>query len=62
LTLTKELEKNDQSGNEIILFEYMERCSIRISFGKTIQLNLFLNYVPQKQLQKAIVIIKIRHF
>jgi len=45
LTLTKELEKIEQSGNEIILHEYMQRCTTRISCGKTTQLNLFLNYV-----------------
>jgi len=45
LTLTEELEKIEQSGNEIILLEYIERCTLRISCGKTIQFNLFLNYV-----------------
>jgi len=45
LTLTKELEKIEQSGNEIILHECMRRCTLRISCGKTTQLNLFLNYV-----------------
>jgi len=46
LTLTKELEKIEQSGNEIIFLEYIERCTLRISSGKTIQFNLLLNYVP----------------
>jgi len=45
LTLTTELEKIGQSGNEIIFLEYIERCAIRISCGKITQLNLFLNYV-----------------
>jgi len=41
LTLTKELEKIEQSGNEIVLLEYLERCSIRISCGKTTHLIYF---------------------
>jgi len=45
LTLTKELEKIEHSGNEIILQEYIEGCTARISCGMTTQLNLFLNYV-----------------
>jgi len=45
LTLTKELEKFEQSGNEIIFLEHIERCIARITCGKTTQLNLFLNYV-----------------
>jgi len=45
LTLAKELEKFEQSGNEIIFLEHVERCTLKISCGKTTQLNLFLNYV-----------------
>jgi len=41
LTLTKELEKIEQSGNKIILLEYLERCTIRISCGKTTYLIYF---------------------
>jgi len=50
LTFSKELEKIEQSGNEIILLEYLERCTLRISCGKTTHLliNLFINYVCLK--------------
>jgi len=41
MTLTKELEKIEQSGNEIILLEYLERCTLRISCGKTTHLIYF---------------------
>jgi len=35
LTLTKELEKIEQSGNEIILLKYIQKCTMKISCGKT---------------------------
>jgi len=35
LTLIKELEKIEQSGNEIILLKYIKECTMRISCGKT---------------------------
>jgi len=35
LTLTKELEKIEQSGNEIILRKYIKKCAMRMSCGKT---------------------------
>jgi len=41
LTLVEELEKIEQSGNEIICLEYLERCSLRISCGKTTHLIYF---------------------
>jgi len=41
LTLTKELEKIEQSGKEIIFLEYLERCTLRISCGKTTHLIYF---------------------
>jgi len=44
LTLTKELGEI-QSENEIIFLKYIERYTMRISCGKTTQLNLFLNYL-----------------
>jgi len=56
LILIKELEKIEQSGNEIIFLEYIERCTLRISFGKTTHLIYFLimcrrnNYKKQLQL------------
>jgi len=41
MTLTKELEKIEQNGNEIILLEYLERCTLKISCGKTTHLIYF---------------------
>jgi len=41
LTLTKELEEIEQSGKEIIFLEYLERCTLRISCGKTTHLIYF---------------------
>jgi len=41
ITLTKELEKIEQSGNEIIFLEYLERCTLKISCGKTTHLIYF---------------------
>jgi len=66
LTLTKELEKIELSGNEIILLEYIERCTLRISCGKKIQfifkLFMYHNLCIIQIITKAIVIIKIRSF
>jgi len=44
LILTKELGEI-QSGNKINFLEYIKKCTIRISCGKTTQLNLFLNFL-----------------
>jgi len=35
LILIKELEKIEQSENEIILLKYIKKCTMRISCGKT---------------------------
>jgi len=56
LSLTEELENIEQSGNEVILLQYLERCTLRISCGKTTHLYYFYimyrrnNYKKQLQL------------